>query len=151
MAYSEFELADVVAKLGVSVADHPDLFPGVPGASLSPPVVGLLRLYFPLAIANGNERSVQLPNIPLFSEAGVTQFDLSAWAGLVAPSGTPKEIIDKLSAAAARAARSAPFREFAAISGSTAVGSTASEFDTFMKAERVRWYKVILDNGIKLE
>src|SRR4051812_33375000 len=57
MAYSDFELADVAAKLGVNVADHPDLFPGVPGVPLSPPVAGLLRLYFPLAIANGTEKA----------------------------------------------------------------------------------------------
>jgi hypothetical protein len=57
MAYSEFELADVAAKLGAAVADHPDLFPGVPAAPLSPPVRGLLPLYFPLAIANGTEKA----------------------------------------------------------------------------------------------
>jgi hypothetical protein len=57
MAYSEFELADVAAKLGVTVADHPDLFAGVPGMPLSAPVQGLLRLYFPLAIANGTEKA----------------------------------------------------------------------------------------------
>ncbi|WP_439623039.1 hypothetical protein [Gemmata sp.] len=57
MAYGDFELADVVAKLGVSVADHPDLFPAIAPAPLSPPVQGLLRLYFPLAIANGTEKA----------------------------------------------------------------------------------------------
>ncbi|QJW96429.1 hypothetical protein [Frigoriglobus tundricola] len=57
MAYSEFDLADVATKLGVTVADHPDLFAGVPGAPLSAPVQGLLRLYFPLAIANGTEKA----------------------------------------------------------------------------------------------
>jgi hypothetical protein len=57
MAYSEVELADVVAKLGVAVTDHPDLFPGVPPTPPSPPVAGLLRLYFPLAIANGTEKA----------------------------------------------------------------------------------------------
>ncbi len=57
MAYSEFELADLVAKLGVSVSDNPDLFPGIPGSPLSAPVQGLLRLYFPLAIANGTEKA----------------------------------------------------------------------------------------------
>ncbi len=57
MAYSEFDLADVAAKLGATVADHPDLFAGVPGAPLSAPVQGLLRLYFPLAIANGTEKA----------------------------------------------------------------------------------------------
>ncbi|MDY3559110.1 hypothetical protein R5W23_006313 [Gemmata sp. JC673] len=57
MAYSEFDLADVAAKLGVTVTDAPDLFAGVPGVPLSPTVQGLLPLYFPLAIANGTEKA----------------------------------------------------------------------------------------------
>lgn len=57
MAYSDFDLGDLPPKLGVTVTDHPDLFPGVPTAALSPPVQGLLRLYFPLAIANGTEKA----------------------------------------------------------------------------------------------
>ena len=56
MAYGDFELADVVSRLGVGVADHPDLFPDAPAVPLSPPVEGLLRLYFPPAIANGTEK-----------------------------------------------------------------------------------------------
>ena len=56
MAYSEFDLADLPSKLGVSVADHPDLFPGVVGVPLSPPVQALLRGYIPLALANGTEK-----------------------------------------------------------------------------------------------
>ena len=57
MAYSEFDLAAVVAKLGVTVADLPDLFAGAAPAPLSPPVAGLLQLYLPLAIANGTEKA----------------------------------------------------------------------------------------------
>jgi hypothetical protein len=57
MAYSDFDLVDLPAKLGVSVADHADLFAGVAAVPLSAPVQGLLRLYFPLAIANGTEKA----------------------------------------------------------------------------------------------
>jgi hypothetical protein len=57
MAYSDFDLSDVMTKLGVTVTDRPDLFAGVPGAALSPPVAGLQRLYLPLAIANGTEKA----------------------------------------------------------------------------------------------
>jgi hypothetical protein len=57
MAFSDFDLADVAAKLGVAVADHPDLFAGAAGVPLSPPVAGLLSLYLPLAIANGTEKA----------------------------------------------------------------------------------------------
>jgi len=57
MAYSEFDLAAVVSQLGVSVADDPDLFPGVAGVALNSAVGALLRIYFPLAIANGTEKA----------------------------------------------------------------------------------------------
>src|SRR4051812_2116859 len=57
MAYSEFELADVATKLGVTGADQPDLFAGAVAVPLSAPVAGLLRLYLPLAIANGTEKA----------------------------------------------------------------------------------------------
>ena len=60
-------------------------------------------------------------------------------------------VIDKLSKAAARAAQTAQYREFTAKNVATAVGSTPAEFDTFMKSERARWKKVIVDNGIKLD
>jgi hypothetical protein len=57
MAYSEFDLADLPSKLGVTVTDNPDLFQGVVGVPLSPPVQALLRGYMPLAIANGTEKA----------------------------------------------------------------------------------------------
>ena len=104
-----------------------------------------------LAISNGKQRSAQLPNVPMFSEIGLPTFDLSAWAGLVAPAKTPKLIIEKLSNAASRAAQTSHYRAFTAEIGATPVGSTPDEFDAFMKDERTRWKKVIVDNAIKLD
>lgn len=92
-----------------------------------------------------------MPDVPLFSEVGLAQYDPHAWAGLVARAGTPQPVIEKLSKAAARAAQTAQYREFAARNGATAVGSTPGEFDAFLKTERGRWKKVIADNGIKLD
>ena len=134
---------------------QPELLGGQVDAAMYPLITmvdhvksGKLRA---LAISNGKERSPQVPDVPMFSEVGLPQFDPSAWAGLVAPAGTPKPVIEKLSNAAARAAQTSAYREFAARVGATAVGSTPAEFDTFMKSERARWKKVIADNGIKLE
>ncbi len=104
-----------------------------------------------LAISNGKERSAQVPNVPMFSEAGLGQFEVTAWAGLVAPVGTPKEIVEKVGAAAARAAQTPQYREFAGKIGATPVGSSPTEFDTFLKSERARWKKVIAEAGIKVE
>lgn len=133
----------------------PDLLGGHVNAMMYPLVTmvdhvkaGKLRA---LAISNGKERSQQVPDVPMFSEVGLAQYDPYAWAGFVARAGTPKPVIDKLAQAAARAAQTTQYREFAARNGATAVGSTPAEFDAFLKSERARWRKVISDNGIKLE
>jgi len=134
---------------------QPDLLGGHINSSMAPliPLIdhvrsGKLRA---LAISNGNERSPQIPDVPLFSELGLTQFDPTAWQGLVAPAATPRRIIEKLSAAAASAAKSTQFAELVQRVGATAVGSTAAEFDTFLKTERARWKKIIADNEIRVD
>lgn len=134
---------------------QPDLLGGQVGAAMWPLITmvdhvrsGKLRA---LAISNGKERSPQVPDVPLFSETGMPQFDPYAWAGLVAPGATPKTVIERLSKSAARAAQSPQYREFTAKIGATAVGSTAGEFDSYVKSERARWKKVIADNGIRLD
>lgn len=134
---------------------QPDLLGGHVNAAMWPLITmvdhvksGRVRA---LAISNGKERSQQVPDVPLFSEVGLAQFDPHAWAGLVARAGTPKPVVERLAQAAARAAQTAQYREFSARNGATAIGSTPAEFDAFLKSERARWKKVIADNGIKLE
>ncbi|HRD76223.1 MAG TPA: tripartite tricarboxylate transporter substrate-binding protein [Hyphomicrobiaceae bacterium] len=77
-------------------------------------------------------------SLPQFNEVGVPAFDGTAWAGLLAPVDTPRDIVDKLASAAAKAARSGPDREFTSRIGATAVGSTPAEFSTFLAAGRAR-------------
>ncbi|HWH83643.1 MAG TPA: tripartite tricarboxylate transporter substrate-binding protein [Burkholderiaceae bacterium] len=109
---------------------------------------GKLRL---LAVSNGNRRSEQVPDVPTFAEAGLPSFDVTAWAGLVVPAGTPLPIVEKLAAAAAKAVNSASFREHVAKGGGTIVASSPAEFEAHLRVERARWKKVITDAGIRLE
>lgn len=104
-----------------------------------------------LAISNGATRSNQAPDVPQFSEVGVPGFDVTVWAGLLAPAGTPQAIIDKLAGAAAKAAQGKAYRDFAAKIGATVVGSTPAEFGAFLKTEQARWKKVITDAKITVE
>jgi len=104
-----------------------------------------------LAVSNGQRRSEQLPDVPTFAEAGLENYDAIAWAGLVAPAGTPLPIVEKLAAAATKAVTSASFREHVAKGGGTIVASSPAEFEAHLKAERARWKKVIADAGIRLE
>jgi hypothetical protein len=57
MAFCDFDLPDLPTKLGVAVSDHPSLFPDVARVALSPALQSLLRIYVPLAIANGTEKA----------------------------------------------------------------------------------------------
>lgn len=57
MAFSDFDLPDLPAKLGVPVSDHPDLFAGAVPVPLNPAVQSLLQLYLPIALANGTEKA----------------------------------------------------------------------------------------------
>lgn len=109
---------------------------------------GRLRM---LAVSNAGKRSEQLPDVPTFAEAGLPAFDVTVWAGMVVPAGTPKAVIDALAASAAKAARSQPFRQHMLDGGGSVVASTPTELDTFLRAERRRWRQVIVDAGIRLE
>jgi len=104
-----------------------------------------------LAISNGGKRSPLVPDVAQFEEQHFAQFQASAWAGVVVPAGTPKEAIQILGAASAKAARSPAFRAFADNLGATAVGSTPPEFASFLAEERKRWKSVIDEAGIRLE
>jgi tripartite-type tricarboxylate transporter receptor subunit TctC len=109
---------------------------------------GKLRM---LAVSNQGRRSEQLPDVPTFAEAGLQAFDVTVWAGMVVPAGTPKAVIDALAASASRAAHTQAFRQHLSDGGGSAVASTPAEFDSFLRSERRRWHQVIIDAGIRLE
>jgi len=97
-----------------------------------------------------SRRSVVLPNVPTFSEAGVQGMEITGWQGMFAPAGTPPNIIGKLNAALAKIQEMPEIRKevedvFAVESG------TPEEFATFIKAEHERWGKVIREGKIRLD
>jgi tripartite-type tricarboxylate transporter receptor subunit TctC len=104
-----------------------------------------------LAISNDGRRAPQLGEVPTFAEAGLPAFSAMAWNGLVAPAGTPPQIVQILASAAARAARSEDFRQFASRIGAVPVGSSPAEFEAFMRAERALFRRIIADAGIRAE
>lgn len=103
-----------------------------------------------LAISS-SQRSPQLPDVPTFAEAKYPEFTVRAWFGLTAPAGVPDSVMKRLNEASAKAAQSQPFREFTARNGMSAVGSTSSEFASYLKTEQARWRMVITEANIKLE
>src|SRR5271155_2633424 len=101
-----------------------------------------------LAVSSA-QRSPALPNVPTVAESGIPGFEPETWGGIVAPAATPRDVISKLNAAAQKAlARDDTKQRFADL-GMTNRGSSPEELDAYIKAEIVKWAKVIRDANIR--
>lgn len=121
-------------------------FAGVPNALTYVPS-GKLKA---LAVTTA-KRSPLLPNVPTLSEEGVPGYDASVWLALLAPAGTPKEIVNRLNAEIAKVAATPD-----AVKAFNAVGvevslSTPQELQDYMVVEKERWGKVVKEAGITLD
>lgn len=102
-------------------------------------------------VVTAKERIPAAPDVPTMAEQGVPDFVSGTWAGIIAPAGTPKEIVDRVSAEAKKALADPALKAKLVEQGIVAVGSTPEEFRTFVGEEIARWGKVITDAGIKME
>ncbi len=90
-------------------------------------------------------------DIPTIAEAGVPGYESAQWYGLVAPAGTPRDIITRMHKEAAAILRTAEIMERLANDGSQVVAGTPEEFGAFMRAETEKWARVAKAAGIKPE
>jgi tripartite-type tricarboxylate transporter receptor subunit TctC len=108
---------------------------------------GTLR---PIGITS-KERSKSLPDVVPMAEQGWPDFDVRGWFGVVAPAGTPKEIVDKYNATIkAMLARPETLKTLANI-GLDPLSSTPEEFGAFIKSETEKWAHVIKAGNIQLQ
>jgi len=122
----------------------PMMFGALPGAA--PHIKdGNLRA---LAVTSA-KRDLNFPNVPTLAEAGVPDQVSEFIQAVLVPTGTPKEIIDKLQREIARIVALPEVKERLAAIGYTPVGNTPEEFAAQIKADVARWAKVIRDAGIK--
>jgi tripartite-type tricarboxylate transporter receptor subunit TctC len=96
-----------------------------------------------------SKRPAIAPNLPTMAEAGMPDFDTSIWFGLVAPVGTPREIIDKLARAVAEAQKSEEVLKILRTQGFEAVTGGPDEFAKSMQSEIKRWNAVAQAAGLK--
>ncbi len=96
-------------------------------------------------------RAPVLPDIPTIAEAGVPGYEAVQWAGLLAPAGTPREIIARLHKEVIAILRTPEVKERLARDAIEVVGSSPEEFAAFVKAEVVKWTKVVKAAGIQPE
>jgi tripartite-type tricarboxylate transporter receptor subunit TctC len=91
------------------------------------------------------------PDLPTVAEAGVPGFEIATWLGLVAPSGTPKEVVAKLNAEAVRSLETPEVKEKLNAQGFATSRDTPEQFAKFILAENAKWSRVIKDANIKGE
>ncbi len=97
------------------------------------------------------KRSALLPELPTMDEAGVEGFDMDSWAGIVAPGGTPPEIIAKLNRALRPIIDSPEIKTTLARTGFEAFSSSPEELGSFIKVQLGKWDKMIKDAEIQPE
>jgi tripartite-type tricarboxylate transporter receptor subunit TctC len=90
-------------------------------------------------------------NVPTFGEAGVRNFEITNVTGLLAPAGTPQEVIAKLHGAVVKAVGSSAVRERFATLGVAPVGNQPGEFAAFIREDFARWSRVVKDGNIQPE
>jgi len=93
------------------------------------------------------KRSPAAPEIPAIAESGLAGYDVTTWHGLVAPAGTPPEIVNRLQAEVVKALASADVREKFAANGIDPVTSTPQQFGEFMKGEIAKWSATVKASG----
>lgn len=94
------------------------------------------------------KRLPTLPNVPTAVESGVPDFVMSIWYGILAPAGTPREIITRLNTEIHKALAAPDVKQRLAASGVDPLVSTPDQFATHIRAETVRYAKIIKDSGI---
>jgi tripartite-type tricarboxylate transporter receptor subunit TctC len=104
-----------------------------------------------LAVTSG-ERSAALPDVPTIAEAGpVKGFEASSWFGLLAPAGTPPDIVNRLQQETAKALATPALKERLLSQGAIPGGNTPAQFTQFIAAESKKWAQVVKTSGAKVD
>lgn len=96
-------------------------------------------------------RTAALPEVPTIAEAGLPGYLVEPWWGMLAPAGTPKPIVTKLSTEIISILKTRQMREGLAQSGAEPIGDTPAQFAERIKAEMEKWAKVAREAGVRIE
>src|SRR5438067_7116608 len=103
-----------------------------------------------LGVASAN-RIAAAPELPTLAEAGLDNFEVTSWYGLVAPAGTPAPVVERLHAEIVKALAAADVREKLAALGAEPVGNSPSEFAAMQKNEAARWTKLAKEANLRAD
>lgn len=124
-------------QVQMTFLDLPVLLPQVKAGALRPIAIG------------SAERAPTAPDVPTTAEAGFADLRIENWYGMVAPKGTPKEIVAALHALATKAMADPAVKEKLAAQGATLIGDEPEHFRSFIADETAKWAKVIKDAGVE--
>src|SRR5438105_8327266 len=107
---------------------------------------GRLKL---LAVSSARRMSA-IPDVPTIAESGVPGFETGSWQGIVAPAGTPSDVIAKLNSTVITILSSAEMRANLARQGAEVRTNSPEDFANFIRAEKAKWAKVVKDANVKI-
>ena len=117
-----------------------------------PSVVALVKAdRLRLLAVTSAKRSSALPDVPTVAESGLPGFEASNWFGLMAPAGTPADIVARLNSETAKALQAPEVRARLIALGCEIQSSTPQEFQALLRSETEKWAKVIKASGARIE
>jgi tripartite-type tricarboxylate transporter receptor subunit TctC len=125
-------------EVEMSYANIPAIFQHVKSGRLRP------------IASTGPKRSELMPEVPTMTEAGVKGVEVTVWYGLLAPSRTPREIVQKLADGVRRAAHAPDTRQRLLDQGAEPLGNTPEEFGKLLREEVARWAEVVKVSGAQV-
>jgi tripartite-type tricarboxylate transporter receptor subunit TctC len=151
----------VLAKLDITPIHYRGAGPAVAAVVAGEPMIGCGAISGPLAqIKAGRLRAIavssakrvpSLPEVPTLAEAGFPGVEDYTWIGIFLPAATPAAMVQKLNDAVNRAIRSADLRERLAAQAFDPAGGSQQQFAEYVKAEIVKWGKVVRETGAKAD
>jgi len=99
--------------------------------------------------STGLTRSANLPDIPTVNESGVPKFEASIWLGLMAPKGTPADVVNKLNAEVRKIVNNPDVKAAWAKQGAVPMSMTVPEFDQYLNADIAKWANIVKVSGAK--
>ena len=97
------------------------------------------------------QRSSALPDVPTVAEAGLRDFEVTTWYGVLAPAGTPKNVVTRLNTELVKIMHSAELKDKLAATGTEPLTSTPEEFAAYIQREIAKWGEVIRKAGVKVD
>jgi tripartite-type tricarboxylate transporter receptor subunit TctC len=103
-----------------------------------------------LAVSSAKRFSM-MPDVPTVAETGMPGFETGSYQGIVAPAGTPKEVVEKIHATVTRVLATTEMKERLDKAGAELRPQSSAEFGSFIRAERDKWAKVVKESGAKFD